>query len=131
MDEAQKQELLQYKEKFIAAMDDDLNTADAIAAVFDLVREINSNLSSDTPAGKEYVEFAEKLFLELTGVLGLLYQEQNEEIPQEVMELVSQRAQARKEKDFKTADALRDQILALGYEVKETRQGVQVTKTKN
>ncbi|SCH20707.1 Cysteine--tRNA ligase [uncultured Ruminococcus sp.] len=131
MDEAQKQELLQYKEKFIAAMDDDLNTADAIAAVFDLVREINSNLSSDTPAGKEYVEFAEKLFLELTGVLGLLYQEQKEEIPQEVMELVSQRAQARKEKDFKTADALRDQILALGYEVKETRQGVQVTKTKN
>ena len=77
------------------------------------------------------MEFAEKLFLELTGVLGLLYQEQKEEIPQEVMELVSQRAQARKEKDFKTADALRDQILALGYEVKETRQGVQVTKTKN
>lgn len=126
--EDEKASLLRYKDQFIASMDDDLNTADAISAIFELVREVNSHVSAAAPAKKDYVEFSEKLFLELTGVLGLLYQEREEEIPQEVLDLVERRAKARKDKDFAAADALRDEIAALGYEVKETRQGVQITK---
>ncbi len=126
--EDEEASLLRYKDQFIASMDDDLNTADAISAIFELVREVNSHVSAAAPAKKGYVEFSEKLFLELTGVLGLLYQEREEKIPQEVLDLVERRAKARKDKDFAAADALRDEIAALGYEVKETRQGVQITK---
>lgn len=127
--EEQKQSLLKHKEDFIAAMDDDLNTADAIAAIFDLVKEINIHISGAQAASLEYVTFAEQLFLELIDVLGLLYQDQEEEkIPEEVMQLVEERAAARKAKDFAKADQLRDRIAALGYEVKETRQGTQIQK---
>ncbi len=64
-------------------------------------------MSSDTPAGKDYVEFAEKLFLELTGVLGLLYQEQEEEIPQEVLELVSRVLRRERTRTFNRGRAAR------------------------
>jgi cysteinyl-tRNA synthetase len=126
--EEQKNALLRYKENFIAAMDDDFNTADAISAVFELVREINTNISAATPASLEYVSFAQDLFMELINVLGLLYSKKEDEIPQEIMDLVAKRAEARKAKDFKTADAIRDQISSMGYDVMETRQGVKVTK---
>ncbi len=124
----QQEKLLQYKENFIKAMDDDLNTADAVSAIFELVREINTTLTGREKASLEYVTFAQKLFLELIDVLGLLYQDKKEEIPGEVMELVEKRAAARKAKDFALADALRDQIKEMGYEVLETRQGVKITK---
>lgn len=124
----QKQSLEEYRQKFIQAMDDDLNTADAIAYVFELVREMNTAIASEVPASLEYIVFAENLFLELTSVLGLLYQEKEQEIPQEILDLVQQRIDARKQKDFAKADAIRDEILKLGYEVRETRQGTQVQK---
>lgn len=125
--EEEKNALLAHKEKFIRVMDDDLNTADGISAVFDLVKEVNTKINQQE-ASSEYVAFAESLFLELTGVLGLLYQEKKEEIPQQVLDLVEQRKAARKAKDFQAADAIRDEITALGYEVQETRQGVQIKK---
>ncbi len=124
----QKATLLSYKESFIKAMDDDLNTADAISAIFELVREINTNISSSTPASKEYIEFANSVFCELTGVLGLLYNKKENDIPKEVLELVEKRIEARKQKDFAAADAIRDEITALGYEVLETRQGTKINK---
>jgi cysteinyl-tRNA synthetase len=71
----------------------------------------------------------QKLFGELTGVLGLLYARKDEDaIPDEVLALVEERKAARKEKNFAKADELRAQIEALGYDVKETRQGTQITK---
>ena len=68
------------------------------------------------------------IFNELTGVLGLLYERKEDAIPQEVLDLVEQRAAARKAKDFAEADRLRDAIAALGYSVRETRQGVEIKK---
>lgn len=126
--EEQKQNLLKHKESFIEVMDDDLNTADAISAIFELVREINTNISGKTMASLEYVKFANDLFNELTGVLGLLYNDKKDEIPAEVLELVEKRAIARKEKDFATADKIRDEITNLGYQVLESRQGTKIVK---
>ena len=116
------------REQFIAAMDDDLNTADAIAAVFELVRDINTMSASDS-VSKQQLEAAAKLFDELTGILGLLYNRKSEnEIPQEILDLAEQRKAARKEKNFSLADELRDKISAMGYIIEETRQGTKITK---
>lgn len=116
------------REQFITAMDDDLNTADAIAAVFELVRDINTMSASDS-VSKQQLEAAAKLFDELTGILGLLYNRKSEnEIPQEILDLAEQRKAARKEKNFSLADELRDKISAMGYIIEETRQGTKITK---
>lgn len=116
------------KEQFITAMDDDLNTADGLTAVFELVRDLNT-MSADGSVSKEQLKEGAKLFDTLTGVLGLLYNRgAKDEIPEEVKELVSKRAEARKAKDFALADSIRDEIAVLGYTVKETRQGTEITK---
>ena len=125
--EEQKAALLARKEQFIEAMDDDLNTADAISALFELAREINTMTSGSVLAPKGQIAFAKGIFDEMCGVLGLLYQKKDE-IPQEVLTLVEERAAARKAKDFAKADALRDRITAMGYLVEETRQGTRVVK---
>jgi cysteinyl-tRNA synthetase len=107
-------------------MDDDLNTADAITAVFELVRELNS-MANSAAASKQQLKAGLDLFNELTGVLGILYsEEEGGDIPQEVLDLVEKRKEARKAKDFALADKLRDDIAALGYTVKETRQGTEI-----
>lgn len=116
------------KEKFIEAMDDDLNTADAVSAIFELVRELNI-MSSNKESSKKQLEKGRDLFDELTDVLGILYnKKEKNEIPQEILDLVEERKAARKAKDFAKADEIRDKITQLGYSVKETRQGVEVTK---
>ena len=116
------------KEQFITAMDDDLNTADGMTAIFELVRDLN-RMSADAATSKEQLEAGAKLFDELIGVMGLLYnRKKTDEIPAEVTELVEQRKAARKAKDFAEADRLRDAIAALGYAVRETRQGTEITK---
>lgn len=115
-------------EKFIEAMDDDLNTADAVSAIFELVRELNI-MSSNKESSKKQLEQGRDLFDELTDVLGILYnKKEKNEIPQEILDLVEERKAARKAKDFAKADEIRDKITQLGYSVKETRQGVEVTK---
>jgi cysteinyl-tRNA synthetase len=121
-------ELDSYKERFNNYMDDDMNTADALSVIFELARDINTTLK-ENPLPKEKLEAMQKLFGELTGVLGLLYARKDEDaIPDEVLALVEERKAARKEKNFAKADELRAQIEALGYDVKETRQGTQITK---
>ena len=116
------------REQFIAAMDDDLNTADAITAVFELVRDLNT-MSADSSTPKEQLEAGAAVFDELTGVLGLLYnRNREEEIPAEITELAEQRKAARKEKNFALADELRDKIASLGYIIEETRQGTKIRK---
>ncbi|WP_303161558.1 cysteine--tRNA ligase [Ruminococcus champanellensis] len=118
----------QRKQAFITAMDDDLNTADGVSVLFDLVRDLNTR-SNDPATTKDTLTAGAKLFDELTGVLGLLYnRKQGNEIPAQVQELVDARTAARKAKDFAEADRLRDEIAALGYAVKETRQGMEITK---
>ena len=113
------------KVKFNTAMDDDLNTPDALAAVFELVKDINT-LGAD--ASVDALKAAATTFDELTGVLGLLYNRKTDEIPAEVMDLVNQRAAAKKAKDWPTADALRAKITEMGYVVEDTPQGPKVTR---
>ena len=113
------------KVKFNTAMDDDLNTADALAAVFELVKEINT-LSADASRGA--LETAAAAFDELTGVLGLVYNRRTDETPAEVLELVQKRAEAKKAKDWATADAIRAHLAEMGWNVEDTPQGPKVVK---
>jgi cysteinyl-tRNA synthetase len=124
----QKAQLEGFRERFCAAMDDDLNTADAISVVFDCIKSINLAIADG--ASKEYLTAASAVFEELIGVLGLLYERKEAQIPDEVMELVERRAAAKKQKDYATADAIRAQILELGYQLEETRQGLKIKPTR-
>lgn len=122
-----KAEIDARREQFIAAMDDDLNTADAISVLFDFTRDINTKISSSQVKNREYLEYAAKMFDELCGVLGLLYNRQAKDgITEEIRSLVEQRTAARAARDFATADAIRDKLKALGVEVKDTPQGPQI-----
>lgn len=125
--DAAKAAFEKYRAQFIEALEDDLNTADAITAVFELVRELNI-MAADAATSKEQLLAGSAVFEELIGVLGLLYERKEEEIPQAVLDLVEQRAAARRAKDFAEADRIRDEIAALGYSVRETRQGVEIKK---
>ena len=113
------------RKKFKTAMDDDLNTPDALAAIFEFVKDINT--MSDA-ADKATLEKAAATFDELTGVLGLMYNRKAEEAPDEVKQLVEERAAAKKTKDFARADALRAKITELGWNVMDTAKGPQLTK---
>ncbi|HEY5537156.1 MAG TPA: cysteine--tRNA ligase [Acetobacterium sp.] len=111
-----------YKTAFIKAMDDDINTADAIASIFELVRDLNSHL---TPASsKKAIIAGQKLFGELTGVLGLAVKEKETNLESEIEDLIAKRQAARKDKDFKKSDEIRDELLAKGIIIEDTREGV-------
>ena len=112
-----------YREQFIAAMDDDLNTADAIASIFELVRDINTNVVGKTPS-KALVEGAIAMFDELTGVLGLVYNRKTETLDSDVEALIEARTNARKEKNWAEADRIRDQLKEMGSVLEDTAQGV-------
>ncbi len=111
-----------YKQQFVEAMDDDLNTADALGAVFMMVRDINKAVADK--AGKTALEACLKVFNELCGVLGLLYQKKDDSLDAEVEELIAQRTAARKAKDFKKADEIRDKLNEMGIILEDTREGV-------
>ena len=109
--------------QFVAAMDDDLNTADALAAVFELVRDINTKIIAES-ANKAECEAAAKMFDELCGVLGLVYNRKTQSLDDEVEALIEQRTQARKNKDWATADKIRDELKTMGVILEDTAQGV-------
>ena len=111
------------RDQFIKVMDDDLNTADAISAVFELVKDINTSVITDEPS-KELVEYATKLFDELTGVLGLVYNRKTENLDDKIEKLIEARTQARKDRNWAEADRIRDELKAQGIVLEDTPQGV-------
>jgi len=108
------------------AMEDDFNTADAVAAVFDLVKFINSN--TDSESSKEYLGKLFDILVTLTDVLGLIVDQEEEMLEEDIEKLIEERQAARKAKDFGRADAIRDELLAKGIILKDTREGVQWKK---
>ena len=117
-----------HREAFIEAMDDDLNTADAITAVFQLVTDINTAVKNG--ASKEFAQKALAALTELTSILGLLEQEVEEtvEVEPEIQALIDERQAARKAKDFARADEIRDILKEKGITLKDTPQGVQIIR---
>ena len=118
--------LVKYKHDFIAAMDDDINTADAIAVIFELVRDLNSNL--DATSSQSAIIAGHNIFAELTTVLGLAVKDKETNLDAAVEDLIAQRQAARKAKDFKRADEIRDELLAQGIVLEDTREGVKWKK---
>ena len=110
-------------EQFNTALDDDLNTADGIAAVFDLVRDINT-LALGKGESRQTVEYAAKVFDTLTGVLGLVYNRKEEKSDSEIDALIEARTQARKDKNWAEADRIRDELKDMGIILEDTPQGV-------
>ncbi len=113
----------EFVKKFEEAMDDDNNTANAIAAVFDLVKYSNSNVSSDNT--KQFAEAMYEILTELTDVLGIILEKEEEAQGDEdyINEMIEKRAQAKKDKDFALADQIRDELLEKGIVLEDTREG--------
>ncbi len=120
------EKIAENRQKFITAMDDDLNTADGIAAIFDLARDINTALN-DTHS-KNFVEKCLNLFNELTNVLGIVYNKKEDNLDEEIEKLIEERQNARKNRDFATADKIRDDLKARGIVLEDTPQGVKWKK---
>ena len=112
--------------RFEAAMDDDLNTADAVAVLFDFVRDINTFITA--PHAKNVLEAAATEFDQFTEVLGILYNRKKENLDEEVENLIAARQQARKDKNWAEADRIRDQLKDMGIVLEDTPQGVKWKK---
>lgn len=116
----------EFRQKFIRVMDDDLNTADGISAVFELITAINTRTSGG--ATRAFAGKALETLMEFCNILGLLQEEEEESVDPEIQKLVDERQAARKAKDFARADAIRDELKARGITLKDTPQGVQIIR---
>ncbi|HFL3524017.1 cysteine--tRNA ligase [Clostridioides difficile] len=115
-------ELDDFRQKFIDAMDDDVNTADAVSVIFELAKLINSNVDENSS-----LEFAKKCldeFNELTGVLNIVNKKKDTVLDKDIEELIQKRTDAKKNKEFQLADDIRQQLLDMGIVLEDTRQGV-------
>jgi len=115
-------ELESYRKAYNAAMDDDLNTADGIAVIFELVRNINTFLNKDSSSAA--IESALALFKDLTDVLGIVIKNKETTLEEKIETLIAERQKARKDKDFQRADEIRDELLSQGIVLEDTREGV-------
>ncbi len=125
-EKANLESLKQYKDKFCEKMDDDLNTADAITAIFEMITAINTQVKDG--ASRDFAKAALDRLLELANVLGLLIHEAEEGVDPEIQALIDERQAARKAKDFARADEIRDILKEKGITLKDTPQGVQIIK---
>ncbi|MTI69876.1 MAG: cysteine--tRNA ligase [Firmicutes bacterium] len=110
----------QFKEKFVKSMEDDLNTADAISSIFELIKYTNTNLSDET--NKKVIDKAYSQLMELSEVLGIL-QRKEELLDDEISELIEKRIKARKNKNYQLADEIRDDLKEKGIVLEDTPQG--------
>ncbi len=129
----QEKELLEkikkYKENFVSAMDDDLNTADALAAIFDIVYAANMTISAEKNNSFEAIEAVLSSISELGGVLGLFGQSREQTADEEIEKLIEERTKARQEKNWARADEIRDELAKMGITLKDTAAGVQWTRS--
>lgn len=123
-EQALSEKIDECKDKFIAAMDDDLNTADAIAAIFDIVYAANTGLSKEKESSVEIVNKCIDTIKELGGVLGLFVSEKEETLDSKIEALIEERNAARKAKDWAKADEIRDKLKAMNIILKDTPMGV-------
>ena len=124
-EQALTERLKEYEKRFDAAMDDDLNTADALGAIFEMVKDANVSLNNGS--ARAAAQAALDSLLAVCGVLGILSKDENA-IPDEVQKMLDERAEARKNKDWKRSDELREAIRNAGYTVEDTKQGQKVHK---
>ena len=117
-----------FRDKFIEAMDDDLNTADAISTIFELAKFMNTNVAETS--SKEFIKFNLDMFYELTNVLNIAQKSDDldEELVKKVEDLIEKRTEAKKAKDFALADKIRDELTSMGISIEDTRQGVKWKK---
>lgn len=126
-DKAELKGLDKYRDMFIEAMDDDLNTADAISAIFEMVSDINVYVRNG--ASKVFAKEGIAHIKELTDVLGVMQHTEDEDSADpEIQALVDERQAARKEKNWAKADEIRDKLKEMGYTIKDTPQGAQLIK---
>ena len=116
----------EFVKEFEDAMDDDFNTADAVAAVFDLVKYLNTNTSEESSG--EYLDALLKRLVTLTDVLGLIVDKKEEMLAEDIEKMIEERQAARKAKDFAKPDAIRDELLSRGIILEDTREGVKWKK---
>ena len=125
MTEAEQKEvegLAEYEKKFDEAMDDDFNTADAIAAIFELVKYANSNVTAENT--KVFINTVKEKIVSLADILGLIVEKEEEILDSDIEKLIEERQTARKEKNFARADEIRNLLLEKGIVLKDTREGV-------
>ena len=123
---ALRAQIKEYEDKFDEAMDDDLNTADAIAAIFELVRAVNAGVNEQTAA--DLVKEAKESIITLCDVLGIKAKAEQEVLEEEIEKLIEERQAARKAKDFAKADEIRDRLKSMGITLLDTREGVKWKK---
>lgn len=118
--------LKKHKNDFIESMEDDLNTADALGSLFEIVREVNSRINKNS--SKKEIEDSIGIIMELTGVLGILGKAKSKTLDSEIEDLINKRQEARKNKDWAVSDKIRDQLKEMGIIIDDTPQGVRWKK---
>ena len=125
-DESFLASLAEHEKRFCDAMDDDLNTADALGAMFDYARAVNTFVTE--PRSRDALEKAAKLFDDMTNVLGILQHKKSEEFPKEAVALLNERAEARKAKNWARADQIREELKAMGFAVEDGKEGAKLKR---